>query len=246
MAPLKTQDILRIWESGAAQDPVGRALAILAHASPPGTPGEALAALPVGRRDARLMMIREETFGSTLDGVCSCPRCSERVEFRLELSQLRASFPPASDAMEAELRLAEWTLRYRLPSSADLALAFGGRSLEEARRSLGERCIVEARRDDGAVALEELPQEAFARLAAAMTEQDPLAEVLVDFVCPACGQIGQTLFDIAVYLWEEIRALAVRLLREVDALARAYGWREEDILALSAERRRAYLELAAG
>jgi hypothetical protein len=29
----------------------------------------------------------------------------------------------------------------------------------------------------------------------------------------------------------------------VDALARAYGWRESDILALSAPRRRAYLEL---
>jgi hypothetical protein len=166
MAPLGAQDILRIWESGAAQDPVGRALAILSQASPPGTPREALAALPVGRRDARLMRIREETFGPILDGVCSCPGCSERVEFRLELPQLRASFPLASDVAEGELRLAEWTLRYRLPSSADLALASVGRSLEEARRSLGERCIVEARRDGSAVALGELPARALSLIAA--------------------------------------------------------------------------------
>jgi hypothetical protein len=33
---------------------------------------------------------------------------------------------------------------------------------------------------------------------------------------------------------------------EVDALARAYGWREADILALSPARRAAYLELARG
>jgi hypothetical protein len=245
MAPLSAQDVLRIWESGLAQDPVGRALAILTHASP-GTPREALAALPVGRRDARLMAIREETFGSTLDGVCSCPRCRERVEFRLELPALRASFPSAGEVAEGELRLAEWTVRYRLPSSDDLAAAFGGRSPEETRRLLGERCIVEARRDGGVVAVEELPPQAFSRMAVAMAEQDPLSEVLVDFVCPACGHPGQTVLDIAVYLWEEIRAQAVRLLHEVDALARAYGWREADILALGAERRRAYLEIAAG
>src|SRR5206468_730296 len=36
---------------------------------------------------------------------------------------------------------------------------------------------------------------------------------------------------------------AGRLLREVDALARAYGWREPDILALTPWRRDAYLQL---
>jgi hypothetical protein len=56
---------------------------------------------------------------------------------------------------------------------------------------------------------------------------------------------GQTLFDIGRYLWEELRAQAVRLLHEVHTLARFYGWREADILALSAARRHAYLELAA-
>jgi hypothetical protein len=68
--------------------------------------------------------------------------------------------------------------------------------------------------------------------------------MLLDFICPVCGHAGQTLFDIAGYLWEEIRTQAQRLLHEVHALARAYGWREGDILALSAARRRAYLEMA--
>lgn len=242
MASLSAQDILRIWEAGAVQDPVGRALAILTQASP-GTSRESLAALPVGRRDARLLAIREATFGSTLDAVFSCPRCPERVEFTLDVPGLRAR-TPANEEVEGEVSFAEWSVRYRLPTSDDLAHVAGSRSPEEARRVLGERCILEARREDDLVALFDLPPETLSRIAAAMVERDPLAEVLIDFVCPACGQAGQTLLDIASYLWEEIRAQAVRLLREVDVLARAYGWREGDILALSAVRRRAYLELA--
>jgi len=46
-----------------------------------------------------------------------------------------------------------------------------------------------------------------------------------------------------IFFWAELAAEAKRLLREVDALARAYGWREADILALSSQRRHAYLEL---
>ncbi len=236
MAALSAQDILRIWEAGVAQEPVGRALAILAAASP-GTPREELAALPVGRRDARLLEIREVTFGPTLDGVSSCPRCSGRVEFTLEVADLHARVGPGAEDTEGEVRLEDWSLRYRLPTSGDLAAAAGYGDPGAARRILAGRCILEARRGDAPVEAGHVP-------AVAMAEQDPSAEVLLDFICPACGHAGQTLFDIGDYLWEEIRAQALRLLHEVHTLARTYGWREADILSLSAARRRAYLEMA--
>jgi hypothetical protein len=243
MAPLSAQDILRIWEAGVAQSPVGRALSILAAASP-GVPGEALAALPVGRRDARLLEIREQTFGPTLDGVSPCPRCAERVEFTLEIADLHARVGPDAEPAEGEVRLEDWSLRYRLPTSGDLAAAAGWGDPGAARRVLAGRCILEARRGDAPVEAGNVPPEVISRMAVAMAEQDPSAEVLLDFICPACGHVGQTLFDIAGYLWEEIRSQAQRLLHEVHALSRAYGWREADILALSAARRRAYLEMA--
>ena len=44
--------------------------------------------------------------------------------------------------------------------------------------------------------------------------------------------------------WAEIDAWARRILREVNILARAYGWRESDILALGAVRRQIYLTMA--
>jgi hypothetical protein len=52
-------------------------------------------------------------------------------------------------------------------------------------------------------------------------------------------------FDIAAYLWQEVDARARRALRDTHTLARAYGWREADILAMSDFRRQQYLEMVA-
>ncbi|MGH2707836.1 MAG: phage baseplate protein, partial [Actinomycetota bacterium] len=230
MAPLSASDVLRIWEIGASLDPAHRALAILEAASP-GAHAGALAALPVGRRDLRLLEIREETFGSRLNAALSCPRCAERVEFELETSDLLARAGAGIEATESEVRIDDWSLRYRMPTAGDLAEAAGCREPGRALALLVERCVLEANRGGEPAPPEEIPPHAIALLDGGLARQDPLAEVLLDFVCPACGEAGQTLFDIGCYLWEELRAQAVRLLYEVHTLARSYGWREPDILA---------------
>ena len=61
--------------------------------------------------------------------------------------------------------------------------------------------------------------------------------------CDACGHEWVSPFDIGAFLLREVEAWAEGLLREVHALARAYGWSERAILDLSARRRRAYLDL---
>ena len=68
--------------------------------------------------------------------------------------------------------------------------------------------------------------------------------MLIDLECSACGRRWQVVLDIESFLWTKFGGLARRLLREVHALARAYGWREPDILAMSATRRHYYLEMA--
>ena len=80
-------------------------------------------------------------------------------------------------------------------------------------------------------------------LAQKMQELDPLAEIRIDLQCPSCRH-GWTLdFDIVQWLWQEIGDWASRMLQQVHALAQAYGWSEASILAMSAKRRRRYLEL---
>jgi len=74
-------------------------------------------------------------------------------------------------------------------------------------------------------------------------EADPQADVEVDLNCPECRHVWQTGFDIVSYLWSELHSWAWQMLREVHVLASNYGWREEEILSMTPQRRRGYLEI---
>jgi hypothetical protein len=78
----------------------------------------------------------------------------------------------------------------------------------------------------------------------AMAQHDPDADVRITLACPACGDRSQAHFDIVSYLWSELDDWAQRVLADVHVLARAYGWSEDAILALSPSRRQIYLEMA--
>jgi hypothetical protein len=76
-----------------------------------------------------------------------------------------------------------------------------------------------------------------------MSRADPQADVRLALTCPACRHQWRSIFDIVTFFWIELDVWARRTLRDVHALARAYGWREADILALSPQRRQCYLEM---
>jgi hypothetical protein len=73
---------------------------------------------------------------------------------------------------------------------------------------------------------------------------DPQADTRIDLSCPDCHHGWSEVFDVVSFFWTEIDAWARRLLRDVNVLARAYGWREHDILAMSTMRRQLYLAMA--
>jgi len=105
---------------------------------------------------------------------------------------------------------------------------------------------VSARRGSEPIAASELPPSVVTETASRMAHADPQADVQLDLRCPACGTAWQAAFDMPAYFWSEIDAWAQCTLGEVHVLARTYGWRESDILALSPGRRRLYLELVSG
>jgi hypothetical protein len=244
MRPLSAYDLLRVWEMGEDQHPLDRALTRLAAACPELT-GDELAALSIGQRDARLLTVRERTSGPRLNGYVECPRCAERLEFDVAVADLRVAEDPDMEEKAWELVTGALALRFRLPNSGDLATVLGCEDPSAARNLLVQRCVLEANRDGVPVAASELPADVIAGLARRMSECDPQAEVLLDLRCPACDHAWQALFDIVAFFWAELAAQAKRLLREVHTLARAYGWREADILGMSARRRQFYLEMAA-
>ena len=242
MRDLAAGDIIRIWERGQGQDPLERALTILAVAFPD-TSRDELASLSLGRRNARLLQLRERLFGQQLKGFAECPPCQARLEFALDAAALWGDGLPEPEKEDYDLAAGGFDLRFRLPNTQDLAALATCPDLESARERLVQRCVMRASHQGVAISSVELPEEVIAGLAAQLAERDPLADAQLDLECPACGHRWQAGFDIGSFLWTELSAQAKRLLLEVHTLARAYGWREADILSLSAARRRFYLDL---
>jgi hypothetical protein len=242
-AGLSAEWLLRLWEVGAPQHPLDRALTILIAAEPDRSRGD-LAHLPSGRRDQQLLLVYERTFGNHIAGQGTCPACGGRVEFSLDARELLST--AGATSQEAPLTVAAdgYTVTCRPPDSFDLAAIAGLADVAEARRRLLERCIISSTREDAApVGLDEVPEAVIGQAIRQMAASDPLAEIELALTCPACDARWQLAFDIVAFLWLKIEAQARRLLREVHAPARAYGWREADILAMTPARRQAYLEM---
>ena len=89
----------------------------------------------------------------------------------------------------------------------------------------------------------ELPPEIVDAAVARIAELDPQADTQLAVNCAQCGVQNRVPFDIAAFLWREIEDFAVRIMRDVHALASAYGWDERRILEMNPMRRRCYLEM---
>jgi len=240
MEALSANDVLVAWEMGLHAGPVQRGLQLLCLRFPERSAGQ-LAQLPIGQRDAELINLRLALFGTQMQGKLGCPNCGELLELNLDGSELRRLGPANNDIV---FEAAGHSVRLRLPNSIDVAEAALQPDLEAGRRKLLERCTVSV--SQGGDAVSELPPELAEAAVMRLAEADPQADLKVRVSCAVCGHGWEAVFDIVSFLWNEIEAWAVRLLREVHTLASAYGWPERDILAMSAARRQMYLEMVRG
>lgn len=238
MHGLTAADVLDLWDLAQARpDDLGRAL--LARALP-GLSEAERAALPVGRRDAALLDLRVRCFGPLAHARATCPACQEALELDLPLPALRVD-PPPLPAGGLTVERDGVRLRLRLPTEADVAAAAADPDPE---RALLARCALEITAGDQQCSIDHVPHDMVMEASYRAAELDPQADVDLALACPACDHRWSAAFDVLPFYRAELRASALRLAREVDALARAYHWREADILAMSPARRQLYLDLA--
>ena len=239
MRALTVSEIIRLRETASRHHPVDRALAILQTVMPDHSRDQ-LAALALGQRDALLLSVRRNTFGNMLPGTSECPGCSGTVEFELDCAEIQGR---GAEPHPERLSLDGYEVDIRPLNSFDLAAALGAGTTAESRAVLLARCVTNARFGDQAVAPGGLPAAVEKGISESVLAADAQAETLLELSCPECGHNWQNALDIVYVLWLEISARAQRLLMEVHMLARAYGWREKDVFALSPERRAAYLRM---
>src|SRR5512133_1492491 len=155
MQMLTASQMLAVWEQGTSQLPMQRALLLLAAACPEDSPGD-LACLSIGARDARLLSLREITFGPKLASITACPACGEQLEMNFQTGDLRA-VPPEPGAQGWRFSEADYQVTYRLPNSLDLVSAAAVENGQDRRRVLIERCLLTMTHREQAVSLEDLP-----------------------------------------------------------------------------------------
>ena len=242
MFPLTPRDLLHVWERGEGKHPVDQALLILTAACPEKS-WEELAQLSIGQRDALILMVRELTFGTELSAFTHCPQCQDPLTFTVDVADLLAAGAPEPAETELTCQADGLTIKARLPNSLDVAAIVNCDRPEAARSRLLKRCVLEARQGDRVILAQDLPEAAISSLAAEMVECDPLSEMAFNLCCPECDCRWSVILDVVSFFWSEIAAQGRRLLRDVHDLARAYGWREADILAMSTQRRQFYLQM---
>lgn len=234
MHGLSSAQLLDIWERGYAASPPLRGLLLLAIVYPQAA-RSTLLDMSIGQRDAALLALWQHTFGDTLAGYAECPQCGAALEFDLRASDLLLIEVPDQPtvAMPQTLALPDGDLRFRPPTIRDLLTVVHA---SDAVVALRQCCLIDTP--------SEMTDDRWAMFDAALEECDPQANLVLHMACPSCGAAVERLFDVVHYWWAEIDVRARRLLQEVHGLARTYGWREADVLALSPWRRQIYLNMA--
>jgi hypothetical protein len=240
VAPPSPAQLLAAWQGAFSMPLPHRALRLLAVADT-GLRYDELAALPIGRRDARLMQLRQRLFGSPLLLAARCPQCQQTIDSALPAASFGAD--PARPAhRSAPLASHGYRVRFRLPASDDLIAIGTGCELARARELLLGRCILDARDAQGAATRGAcLPPAVLADLAARIGAADPSALLELGFECSACAHQWRDIFDIAAFLWQEVDAWGQRTLRDLPGPVCALRRRQGDAPWLRPERPRAQL-----
>lgn len=241
MRALSASELLNVWERGKDKTSVNQALLLLAAACPE-TSVDQLAKLSLGQRDKRLLTLREWIFGSQLPCSTVCPGCRERLELVFNVADIRSTSKD-EPAGEISANITDYELRFRLPCSHDIEAITDCKDASSAQKQLLDRCLLTIHHDGEKISTDKLPADVEAEIIDRMAKTDLQADVLLDLSCPSCEHKWRMVFDIVSFFWSEITAWAYRIMREVHALALAYGWSESDILSMSSWRRQFYLEM---
>jgi hypothetical protein len=238
---LSSAELLDIWDSGRYASPCRRSLLLLSAVCP--EEAELLAHLPLGSLTGRLLRLRAALFGQALTCLTNCHSCNGTVETTFGVEELLSYERPDTSEPGAlhSLTYDDCILEFRLPTAKDLITLEVGKT--HATIVLADRVISKSMHNGENIPIQELAPGAVEAIEAQIIELDPLAHIELRLSCPDCGNTWYETLYVIDFLWLEIGSLAKRLLIEIARLASAFGWSEREILALTPERRRSYLEL---
>jgi hypothetical protein len=189
--------------------------------------------LPASEIAAVALAIRQAWIGDRLSTDGACPECAERVDISFRIGEYYKHFQPSTPTGVTTTGDGWYEvsgIRFRVPTVADLTAALGG---DDGAATLAGTCVEPA----------DLSEEQWQIVDAALDQIAPSLDGMVGGLCPECGASMQLRLDPCSYVMAELRDLFAGIYYEVHLLARAYGWKEVDILSMGRSRRIKYAHL---
>jgi hypothetical protein len=231
---LAPSELIDLCDVGDASSPVTRAMLLLEAATEVDDAG-LVRDWSLGQVNTGLLRLRTLVFGRRLEVLADCPQCAAICESELDCLAM-ADAAPKTATGPLKLAFGGTEIAYRLPTAADLLAVTAQAPSDPTAQALLRRIVL-----DGGTDAESA--ELAGALAEAVTTADPLAQIELALTCPDCTARWTEPLHVVDLFWAELRNLTERLTFDVARLAQAFGWREADILGMSARRRQRYLEM---
>lgn len=212
----------------------------------PGTrvgPGRAWE-LAVCDRDRLLAAVFSATFNDRIETEVPCVHCEQGTAVSFSLAAMVAGSHPTAGGRaelgvvagpdEACIYELDDGTRFRLPTGQDQR-EVAGLPPERARLELLRRCVLGDTQAN-------MQEQQCARVEAAMAYLGPTVDHELTIACHECGEVRAVRFDIQQYLLRALEQERRYLTREIHYLACSYSWSLAEILDLSRDDRRAYVE----
>lgn len=214
--------------------------------------------LLVGDRQFLMLKLRELTFGERVQATVSCPwpNCDTRLDIDFNITDI-----PIKE-MDQVLQRYEYnftaqsptetpalTVHFRLPNGSDQE-ALSALLVENEATALTQmlwRCIdrIGETENPDLDQIRMLSSSIRKKIEQKMQSLAPDVELTMEAECPDCHRSFNIPFDLQEFFFGELRTSRELLRREIHYLAFHYHWSEKDILSMSRDRRREYIEIVA-
>jgi len=205
--------------------------------------------LLVADRHYLLLQLRQATFGDLVRAnlICPWPDCGERVSIDFSIAEVPVH-PGQSPAPVHTMTLSQaQEVSFRLPNGADQEELSGRLEHNEAEALtlLLSRCIERIGSDSSPSVRQVAELSAADRhdIEERMRELAPRVEQTMEAKCAECGRTFIAPFDIQRFFLGELRTDADLLYQEVHYLAYHYHWSEREIMEMTRDRRRRYIDV---
>ena len=225
----------------ASSDPPALVTTVLANCAEPPVPveeRETIWRLSLAARVGGLLAIQAATSRrDTLPLKVYCPHadCGEGMEVALPFADLLALAQQAEGQSETEVSTSGGPLTLRRPRGTDQRL-WGKEIYADAETA--ETAVLQSLITDGV-----LDESDCDVVAGVLADFDPLSCFELAVTCPECTREADVPVDLETVLLAALARVQAAMFRDVDRLARCYGWSEAEILAIPPWRRRRYLAL---